>query len=149
MKIPISLLFLFCAVLVLLQGQTAAETERLLDAKEITCADAAWFVLSSTLEDPPKDPDAAFSLALEKGWLLKKAESGSSVTLGGISLLIMKTFDINGGLMYRFFPGPRYAYREMTSQGFIEGRAYSGLKVSGERFLQILGKALSQFGTGE
>jgi hypothetical protein len=155
MKIPLSLslLFLFCAVLV--RGQTAAETERLLDAKEITCADAAWFVLSSAPGDPlrdlpweiPRDRDAAFSLAMERGWLPKKAESGDGITLGGVSLLIMKTFDIKGGLMYRFFPGPRYAYREMTSQGFIEGRAYPGLKVSGERFLRILGKALSASGT--
>jgi hypothetical protein len=147
MKTTISLLFLCCAVLI--HAQTAAETERLLDMKEISYADAAWFVLSSSPENPPRDPEAAFAFALENGRLPKSAESKGGITLGGVSFLIMRTFGINGGLMYRLFPGPRYAYREMISLGLIEGRAYSGLKVSGERFLQILGKTLSYIGAGE
>jgi hypothetical protein len=40
--------------------------------------------------------------------------------------------------MYRLFPGSRYAHREMTGRGFIEGRAYPGQNVSGEQFLRIL-----------
>jgi hypothetical protein len=51
--------------------------------------------------------------------------------------------------MYRLFPGPRYAYREMTRRGFIEGRAYPDFTVSGERFLQILGNILSHTGDAE
>jgi hypothetical protein len=32
------------------QGQTAADIERLLDAQEITCSQAAYFVLAASLE---------------------------------------------------------------------------------------------------
>jgi hypothetical protein len=144
MKLPITLALLFCAVLV--WGQSAGEMERLLNTSEISCADAAYFVLQSRLENPPQNSQAAFSLALEKGWLSKKSgpdKPDSLVTMADISFLIMRAFKLEGGLMYRLFPGGRYAYREMISMGFIEGRLYSGSKVSGGQFLQILGNVLS------
>jgi hypothetical protein len=134
---------------VIVRAQTAAEMERLLDTEEITYTQAAWFTLASAEEDPPPNPAAAFILALEKGWFPENADSGGPVKLKDLSLLMMKAFDLEGGLMYRLFPGPRYAYREMTRRGFIEGRAYPGLTVSGEQFLQILGNVLSHIGDAE
>jgi hypothetical protein len=129
------------------QGQTAAEMESLLDAGEITCAQAAYFVLAAALEDPPQNPEAAFGMALEQGGLPAKAESNGCITMGGFSLLLMKAFDIKGGLMYRRFPRGRYAFREMTGRGFIEGRSYSTLTVSGEQFLRILENVLDKRAT--
>jgi hypothetical protein len=147
MKHRIAAGLLFCAVIV--RAQTAAEMERLLDTKETTYAQAAWFALASAEEDPPANPAAAFALALERRWLPENAEPGGFVKLKDLSLLMMKAFDIEGGLMCRLFPGPRYAYREMTRRGFIEGRAYPGFTVSGEWFLQILGNLLSHAGDAE
>jgi hypothetical protein len=125
-------------------GQTAAEMEGLLDAGEITCAQAAYFVLAAALEDPPQNPEAAFALALEQGCLPAESESGGGITMGGFSLLLMKAFDIKGGLLYRLFPRGRYAFREMSSRGFIEGRSYSTFPVSGEQFLRILENVLDK-----
>jgi hypothetical protein len=125
-------------------GQSAAEMESLLDAGEITCSQAAYFVLAAALDDPPQNPEAAFGMARERVWLPAKAESNGSITLGGLSLLLMKAFDIQGGLMYRFFPLDRYAYREMIGRGFIEGRSYSTFTVSGEQFLRILENVLNK-----
>ncbi|MDR1287220.1 MAG: hypothetical protein LBK08_06395 [Treponema sp.] len=141
---------LCCAVLfpaASLSAQTAAKLERLLDTREITCAGAAYFTLGAVMDD--LDPPAAFALALKQGWLPGGAGPGASVTLRDLSLLMMKAFNLEGGLMYRIFPGPRYAYREMTRQGFIQGRAYPFLTVSGERFLHILGNVLSHAGDAE
>jgi hypothetical protein len=140
-----------CAMLLLsaaaARGQTAAETENLLSAGEISFSQAAYFILASAPGNPPGNPEAAFTMAGEKGWLPARAESGSAVTLGGLSLLMVNAFNLKGGLLYRLFPGSRYAYREMTSRGFIEGRAYPSLKVSGEQFLWILGRVLDEGGT--
>ncbi|GHV90363.1 hypothetical protein AGMMS50268_08660 [Spirochaetia bacterium] len=124
------------------QTVPGAEMETLLNTGKITCSQAAYFVLAAALEDPPETREASFGMAREKGWLSAGAES--PVTLGGLSLLMMKAFDLGSGLMYRLFPGPRYAYREMINRGFIEGRAYSTLTVSGERFLRILEKVLAE-----
>jgi outer membrane protein OmpA-like peptidoglycan-associated protein len=138
------ILLIFCAFSA--WAQTAAELEGLLDTDQITYTQAAWFTLASVPETPPTDQAAAFALALERGWLPKNAEPGGPVKLRNLSLLLMKAFDIEGGLMYRLFPGPRYAYREMSRRGFIEGRSYPGFTVSGERFMQILGRILSHTG---
>jgi outer membrane protein OmpA-like peptidoglycan-associated protein len=48
--------------------------------------------------------------------------------------------------LYSFFPGPRYAYRELSYRKIITGRAYSTMLVSGERLLRILGRALDYAG---
>jgi hypothetical protein len=125
------------------RGQTAAEMEGLLDAGEITCAQAAYFVLAAALEEPPQNPEAAFAAAIERGWLPGNAESEGGITMGGFSLLLMRAFDIPGGLMYRLFPRGRYAFREMSGRGFIEGRSYPALPVSGEQFLRVLERVLN------
>ncbi|MDR1428650.1 MAG: hypothetical protein LBI85_00035 [Spirochaetaceae bacterium] len=146
MKIQRRVLFMVSAMVLFAAaayGQTAAETESLLDAGEISFSQAAYFTLASVVETPPDDPEAAFAEAGKRGWLPAGADGGGSVTLGDLSLLLVKAFNLKGGLMYRFFPSSRYAYREMTSRGFIEGRAYPDLKVSGELFLRILGNILA------
>jgi hypothetical protein len=97
MKYSYYLRFTLCAMLLFsaetARGQTAADIEQLLDTKEITCSQAAYFVLAAVSEVPPPNPEAAFILARENDWLPAKAEGGNSITLGGLSLLMMKAFN--------------------------------------------------------
>jgi hypothetical protein len=148
MKHPPFLAAMVCAMLLVSAaaawGQTAAEMEIFLDTAEITCSQAAYLVLAAARDNPPQNPEAAFGTALEQGWLPKKSESAGPITLGGLSLLVMKALDMKGGLMYRIFPLGRYAYREMTGRGFIEGRSYSTFTVSGEQFLRIVENVLAR-----
>jgi hypothetical protein len=128
-------------------SQTAADLEQLLNTGEITCAQAAYFTLSQALENPPPEPLAAFRYASEQGWFPKNAEAAEHIRMGRLSLLMVRAFDLSGGLMYQLFPNSRYAYREMTSHGFIDCRSYPGLKVSGKSFLFILGRLIEYKGT--
>jgi hypothetical protein len=48
--------------------------------------------------------------------------------------------------MFSLFPNPRYSYRELVYRRIIQGRAYSTQKVSGERLLRILSRALEYSG---
>jgi hypothetical protein len=98
------------------------------------------------LESSPADGEAAFQFARAQGWIPSQAKDTDSVTLGALSLLMMKAFNLEGGLLYRLFPNSRYAYREMVRRGFIEGRAYSTLTVSGAQFLRITGAVLEKKG---
>ena len=141
--------FLFLLSLAPVWGQTAAEIEGLLSQKEITCAQAAYFTLAMALDNPPANGEGAFVFAREQGWLPAQADSSGPITMGGLSLLVMKAFDLKGGLLYRLFENPRYAFREMTDRGFISGRAYSTLTVSGEQFLRIAGNVLTYIGDGQ
>ncbi|MDR0450452.1 MAG: OmpA family protein [Treponema sp.] len=130
-----------------LAAQTAAELERVLALPALTYGDAAWFVLNTAgLVTEGSSPEAAYRFAADKRWLPKKAAEAEPLTLGGLSLLVMKALDIKGGLMYTLFPGPRYAYRELTYRKIITGRVYSAMTVSGERFLRILGRVLEHAG---
>lgn len=142
---------IFFAVLVfstaLLSAQTAAELEDLLNIKEITWAEAAYFTLASSADAVPRQ--TAFQVVRERGWLPKNAEAEEKARLGGLSLLLMNSFNMPGGLMYRLFHNARYAYREMKTLGFIRGRSYPANTVSGAEFLQILGELLSYTGDPE
>ena len=121
-----------------IHAQTAADIEELLGTEAISCEEAAWLVLAVALETPPADRTAAFTLAREQGWFPENTEGASHITMSGLSLLLMKSFDLTGGLMYRITGNRRYAFREMRARGFISGRAYPNFSVSGEQFLQIL-----------
>jgi hypothetical protein len=130
-------------------AQTAAELERVLALPEVSYGDAAWVVLNAAgtaIPETTEDSAASFRFVADNGWLPKKAEAEGKVRLDGLSLLLMRSFDIPGGLMYRLFHNARYAYREMKALGFIRGRAYSSSTVSGAEFLQLLGELLAYTG---
>ena len=69
-----------------------------------------------------------------------------SVTIGEFSYLLMAAAGRSGGLMYRFFPGPRYAARELAFHGVIQGNAYPNVSLSGERAIRIIERFLARFG---
>ncbi|MFP3040224.1 hypothetical protein LQZ19_00230 [Treponema primitia] len=137
----VTLLFLGAAVLS--HTQTAAELERVLGLKTVSCEDAAWFILSATAALPPdSSPAEAYNFARENKWLPKKTRAEGAITFGGVSLLIMKSLSLKGGLMYTLFPGPRYSYRELSRLQILQGRSYSTAQISGETLLRILSRAL-------
>ena len=138
--------FLF-APLLSIHAQIANEMDEALELERMTYAQAARFVLAAS-ETLPADTsaDQAFAYAQEQKWISGDAQAGGAITLGALSLLIMKSFDIKGGFMYALFPSGRYAYRSLVRRGFIQGFADPALTVSGDRFFLILGKALSYKG---
>jgi hypothetical protein len=127
---------------------SAAETEILLQSQAVSWGEAARYILAAAGVDESADEEGAFRRAAEMVRLPRGAEPGSRAGMGGISLVIMKAFGISGG-MYRFFPGARYAYRELVFLNIIQGPGDPDMTVSGERFLHILGRALEYTGTGE
>jgi len=136
---------LFFLLPAFLPAQTAAELETVMKASVVTCAQAARFVTASAASDASAGNSSQneFEQALAKGWLPKGTTPNEGITLGKLSLLMMKAFDIKGGLMYIIFPGQRYAFRTMVSRSFIQGAADPAMTVNGERFLSILGRVLS------
>ena len=142
-----SKLIIFFTVLILflpafLCAQTAEQLEIVLGASSITCDQAARFVYASVSGE--QDTKGAFEKVLDNGWLPGGTTSEENITLGKLSFLLMKAFDIKGGLMFALFPGPRYAYRNMVSRNIIQGSSDPAMTVSGERFLLILGKILNE-----
>ena len=137
---------------VLAFAQTAAELDTILETKAVSAATAARFALGSADLLPQelsgsKAEVAAYDMAKSKGWIT--TGSGEDITLKDTAFLIMSAFDVKGGVMYKFLPGPRYAYREMVYRKLIQGRADPDMNVSGARLLQIIGRTLDYVGTLE
>ena len=129
----------------LLQAQvssTAQEVENLLAVRQVSCGTAARFTFQAADIALDGRDDAAFAYAQSQKWLSKKAESSDPITLGQVSLLIMRSFNLKGGLIYTISHGPNHAYREMTYRKFIQGRSDPADYVSGERFLHIISRVL-------
>jgi hypothetical protein len=141
------LLGIICFLIpVFLSAQTAAELETLLETPAVTCAQAAIFVLGNAIESDAADD--LYQSAVSSGWL-NNTEADAPITLDKLSFLIMKAFDIKGGLMYSLFPSPRYAYRTITSRNFLQGITDPAMTINGDEFLLVLGRVLTAEGDNE
>jgi len=138
------LLCFFMALPCFLFAQTAERIERFLEQERVNCRDAALLVLemSGHLDpDNQTSADDAFSFAMERGWLPKGAQADNAVRLNGLSLLVVRAFDIKGGAFFSLFKNPHYAYRAMVYRGIIQGRADPQMTVSGDLLLYTVNRA--------
>ena len=133
-----------------LYAQSAKEVDLLLSDPRVSYARAARYILPAAgiLSASASESDA-FKAALEQGWLPDGADPAAPIRLDESAYLILRAFSLEGGLMYRLFPGPRYAYRELVYRQFIQGRRDPAQPVPGERLVRILGRALDAKGGGE
>ena len=139
-----SLIFLLLPVLAF--GQTAAELEQMIGSDTVTSARAARFILEAAelLQPGLSGADAekaAYDMAARSGWV--KIGADESVSVKDTAFLIMKAFNIRGGVMYSILKNPRYAYREMVYRRLIQGYSDPGIKATGRGLLQILGRTLT------
>jgi len=133
----------------LLPAQTAERIEDLLDIWALSYGQAALFVLEAA--DVPdiygssviSGPDEAFRFAAEHAWLPNDASGEDTARLDGISLLLMKSFDVKGGLLYTLFRNSHYAYRELVYKDIIQGKSEPGMAVSGDLLLFLVNRLLS------
>ena len=123
---------------------TAAEIETLLQSASITYAQAARFVLEAANAKITSDPEEAFNYAVQRKWLHGKVSSSDPARLDRISLLLMRSFDIKGGIFYSMTKAPHYAYRELVYKSVIQGRHDPSMSVSGERLIFYINRILAQ-----
>ena len=148
--------YIFCSLLLvncsLIFAQTAAELEIVLGTQAVSAGQAARFVLGAAELLPsglsgPAAQQTAYRMARERGWI--STDAGQAISLRDTAFLIMQAFEFEGGIMYSIFGNPRYAYRELLHRKIIQGRADPAMTVSGQRLMQILGRALSHSGENE
>jgi len=126
-----------------LPAQTAQRLEEMLDKSALNWEDAAIFTLEASNQAALSDPQEAFDFAQSRKWLPKKAQMGDPARLDGVALLLMRAFDLKGGIFYSIAKIPHYAYHECVYQGLIQGRTDPAMSVSGEDYLFILSRVLS------
>jgi hypothetical protein len=149
MKIIFALLIVSCFLFFgsSLHAQTADRIERLLEQKLVSYQEAALLVLEASGHLEPASqtsPQDAFAFAREQGWLPANVEANYDVNLKGLSLLIMRAFDIKGGVFYSLFKNPHYAYRTLVYYNIIQGRADPLMPITGEYLLFTVNRAMYQ-----
>jgi hypothetical protein len=141
-----SLLISHCSLLICFAQSPAEEMETLLSTDAVTYAAAARFLLEASDTMATSDPDEAFRYAAERNWLPKNSGANDPARLDGVSLLLMRSFGINGGLMYTLTGNAHYAYRELEYKKIIQEEAYPAMNVSGRQLLFITNRVLTLSG---
>ncbi|GHV84694.1 hypothetical protein AGMMS50230_03020 [Spirochaetia bacterium] len=124
-------------------SQTGSEIETLLATPNITYAQAARLVLEASEAAVFANPEEAFRFAAGRGWLPKKAASNGTAQLGGIALLLMRSFDLKGGVIYRSVKNAHYAFRDIVWLGLTRGQRDPAAKVSGGDLLYMVNRLLA------
>jgi outer membrane protein OmpA-like peptidoglycan-associated protein len=137
----IALLLFLCSAL---YAQTAARLTTLLDTPVINWSEAAIIALEASDKAVFTDPDEAFNFAQKQNWLPKNVEPGDGARLDGVSLLLVKSFDVKGGMFYRVTKSAHHAYRELVYQEVILGDTDPFMEVSGPEFLYMIGRLLDR-----
>ena len=140
LKTGIALLFLAFLINVPLHAQTAARLEALLNTPELTWSQAAAFILEASETQSRGD---AFQYAAEQKWLPKNAASGDKVRLKGAALLLMRSFNLKGGLIFMLSKNPHHAYRALVYKNVIRGNVDPDMPVSGSELLLMINRIFS------
>jgi outer membrane protein OmpA-like peptidoglycan-associated protein len=131
----------FILVSTFVPAQTAQRIEQLLERETISYKEAAWIILEATGKfsfantDVVSSPEKAYQYAEENGWLPRNITPDTTATFEGVSLLIMHSFGIKGGIFYSIFKSPHYAYRELVYRGIIQGKISPKKAVSGDMLI--------------
>ena len=123
-------------------GQPAQRLDEILEAEEVTVADAAYLAArSADLVGADDDPGAAVDALVDRG--LREVETPEdAVRLDELSHMLMVAHELGGGMLYSLLPGRRYAFRELPHQGvFTDGDPNDA--VGGDRALRMVGRVLS------
>jgi outer membrane protein OmpA-like peptidoglycan-associated protein len=125
------------------QTSVAQELENLLASSSVTYGQAALIILQASDNALTSSPEEAFRYAFSREWLPKSASASAPARLDGISLLIMNSFNMRGGMFYSLFKNAHFAYRELEYLYIIQGRTDPAMKVSGEELLFYVGEVLA------
>jgi len=138
-------LFLICFVFfsASLFGQTAARLELLLSEQELTWSQAAGFLLEAS-EKMTGSPEQAFAFVMEQKWLPVHFQPNDKARLQGIALLLMRSFELKGGIFYSITHSQHHAFRELVYKEVISGDKDPRAYVSGRDLLLMVNKILSE-----
>jgi hypothetical protein len=126
-----------------LPAQTGAFMDTFLEQERAPYGAASYLVLLGAGRLGENDTvERAIAVLQEQGWAIEGKSADDPLTLGEFSHLVMQSFEIPGGIMYRLAPGPRYATRELAYRQVIQGKARPGSSLTGERAARILGRVL-------
>jgi hypothetical protein len=144
MKVRALLSVLFLGVAFSLEAQQNKVVDDFLAQSPAKLGSAAYLVMVGAGRMPDASSlDEGFALAKKLGSLPAAAEASSGLKAEELALLVMKGFDIPGGVMYSILPTNRYAFKELVTRGVIDASTKPESLLSGEEALRVISGAAS------
>jgi len=128
-------------------AQDSGFLDRISATAALSCADAAYLVMvGAEKTNESESPDQALIDARTMGAASVSMVGEAPIRMDRFAFMIMKAFELKGGIFYSLFPSPRYAYRELVSKGVIQGNVDPADPVDGSMALRMTGRVAE---TGE
>ena len=140
----ILILFIFFITAALYAQSAGDELEAFLTVKTISWGQAARFVLQAADVINLSDTEEAFWYAATRKWLPLDADPDDKARMDGIALLLMKAFNLQGGVMYNITGNQHYAFRELIYRGVIQNRMDRYQFLSGEQLVFYTSRILAE-----
>lgn len=124
-------------------AQSNSEVDALLLQSEARIDSAAYMALAaSELIGAEASLSDAYAMLMGKGWLSANHLASAPIKLDDYCAIVMRSLGLKGGLMFRIFPGPRYAYRELVAKGIVDPSGGPKRTLPGDEVLRILRLAM-------
>jgi hypothetical protein len=124
-------------------GQSAKRVDKILETEKATFGQAAYLIQTALNAGSDEiDFDTAFD-RFKSGnqHLIRDSVTADDVIPAKTyAFLLMKAFDVKGGMMYRIYPCPRYAYRDLRYLAVIQGKNNPTASMTGTTMLQIFSR---------
>jgi len=113
--------------------------DELLAQPAVDLAHAAWLTgRAAGTFDESVTPDAAGPRALAAGWASPPLTPASALTWQTYSQVLVRAWQVPTGLVYGWFPTPRYALRELQFRRIVPPGLNPEGPVSGEEAMRVL-----------
>lgn len=140
MKRTLLIVLTACFLTAVSFGQSAKIIDDILETDESTFGQASYLILNALGGGEAADFKTALTELQARNIIDASVDSEDTLSFKQYAFLLMKAFEIKGGMMYRIYPCQRYAYRDLRYLSVFQGKTEPDRKVSGLELLQVMGR---------
>ena len=143
MKKLISCFVILFAASVLAFAQSSGQLSEILESEKASFAQASYLpAIYTNLINENSSPEEAFTALSDNDYFKASVDSEEPISLSQYCYICTKAFGIKGGLFFRLFDSPRYAFKEFKAQGILPVSADPSAYVSGRDVIDIFNSCL-------
>ncbi|MCR5217933.1 hypothetical protein [Treponema sp.] len=147
-KIVALLSFLLLSGLIF--AQSADKMTEVLESDKVTLGQASYFIATASgkIQDTESEEDA---VKVMKAIQFADADADPSqyISVKDLSWMLVCTWKIEGSLMLKLFPGPRYACKQLKADGILNDFDDPDSIPDGHRFFNILTDCMALYAEQE
>lgn len=145
-KIFYTLMFIFTATV--MYAQSADVVTEILETTEVTFGQVCYLsAVQQGLVDDNASYEDSIKVLYENNQLPGEVYSGTPIALVDLAFIYSRLWNVHGGFFYQMTHGaPRYAFKQLKTDGVISEKAEPGDFISGSEALNIFTSCLVTYG---